>query len=282
MNKISVFGSTGFIGSHFCSMYPDEVYKIPREQRHPHPESVEILYLISTTDNYNVFSDITLDVKTNLLVLTKVLRQIRDYQAAEYVDFCFNFVSSWFVYGHEQGAEYDLCDPKGFYSITKRCAEQLLISFCETFNVKYRIFRMANTYGVGDKDVSSKKNIFLHFIEKLSRNEDIESYWGGASFRDYIHVKDVCRAIHLCMEKAPYNEIINIGSGKSVLFRYLMEYAIEKLGSSSKIIEIPPAKFHQTVQVRDFFMDTAKLQSYGFVPEISIEQGIDEYIESLR
>ena len=84
------------------------------------------------------------------------------------------------------------------------------------------------------------------------------------------------------MEKAPYNEIINIGTGRSVLFRYLMEYAIKKLGSSSKIIEIPPVTFHQVVQVRDFFMLTDKLKSYGFVPEISIEQGIDEYIESLQ
>ena len=38
--------------------------------------------------------------------------------------------------------ENALCDPKGFYSITKRTAEQLLISYCETFNIKYRIVRI--------------------------------------------------------------------------------------------------------------------------------------------
>ena len=280
MNKISVFCATGFIGSHFCEMYPDEVIKIPREQRVP--ESNKILYLISTTDNYNVFNDITLDVKTNLLVLMEVLRELRDNIFLHNPEVCFNFVSSWFVYGTEIVDEKDLCNPKGFYSITKYCAEKLLISFCETFNIKYRIFRLANTYGVGDKDVSDKKNVFLHFIKKIKNNEDIESYWGGISFRDYIHVKDVCRAIHLCMEKAPYNEIINIGTGRSVLFKYLMEYAINKLNSKSKIIEISPTKFHQIVQVSDFFMLSNKLKSYGFMPEITIEQGIDEYIESLK
>ena len=50
------------------------------------------------------------------------------------------------------------CDPKGFYSITKKCAEDLLISFCNTFGVKYRIIRLCNVMGKGDKGASSKKN----------------------------------------------------------------------------------------------------------------------------
>ena len=32
MSKISVYGSTGFIGGTFCGLYPDSVIKIPREE----------------------------------------------------------------------------------------------------------------------------------------------------------------------------------------------------------------------------------------------------------
>ena len=52
VDMISVYGGTGFIGGAFCDLYPDEVIKIPRESRKP--ESKDILYLISTTSNYNI------------------------------------------------------------------------------------------------------------------------------------------------------------------------------------------------------------------------------------
>ena len=68
---ISVYGSTGFIGSRFCAMYPEETCPIPREQREP--QSGEILYLISTMHNYNVFDNPHLDIDTNLKVLVEVL-----------------------------------------------------------------------------------------------------------------------------------------------------------------------------------------------------------------
>ena len=43
-NKISVFGGTGFIGSKFCSIYPEVVEIIDREDYVP--KSNNILYLI--------------------------------------------------------------------------------------------------------------------------------------------------------------------------------------------------------------------------------------------
>ena len=44
---ISVYGSSGFIGSRFCEMYPKDVIRMPRDKRSP--ESDELLYFISTT-----------------------------------------------------------------------------------------------------------------------------------------------------------------------------------------------------------------------------------------
>jgi hypothetical protein len=47
MNKISVYGATGFIGSTFCGLYPNDVIEIPRDEREP--DSWNILYLIRNT-----------------------------------------------------------------------------------------------------------------------------------------------------------------------------------------------------------------------------------------
>ena len=71
---LSVYGA-GYIGGRYCEMYPNETLIIPREQRNP--ETQEILYFISTIDNSNIHTDITLDVKTNLSILCEVLDYCR-------------------------------------------------------------------------------------------------------------------------------------------------------------------------------------------------------------
>ena len=124
MEKINVFGGTGFIGKRFCELYAEEV--IINSKNDYNPNSNNILYLISTVDNYNIHNDLQIEVDTNLKVLLNVLEKVKDKP-----DTVFNFVSSWFVYGQNDKIPFkedDLgCNPTGFYSITKRCAEQLQI-----------------------------------------------------------------------------------------------------------------------------------------------------------
>ena len=113
--KLSIYGSTGFIGSNFLKIYPNNI-KIKRGNLKP--ETQDILYFISTVHNYNVFEDITKDVKVNLELLCKVLENCKSNNIT------FNFISSWFVYGKTKNLpvnESQPCDPKGFYSITKKC-----------------------------------------------------------------------------------------------------------------------------------------------------------------
>ena len=77
----------------------------------------------------------------------------------------------------------------------------LLISFCETFNVKYRILRLANVYGTEDNETTGKKNALGFLIGLLKENKAINLYDGGDVLRDYMHVEDICSAIKLVMEK---------------------------------------------------------------------------------
>ena len=93
-SKISVYGGTGFIGGNFCHQYEDSVIKIPRDEREP--KSEQVLYLISTIHNYNVFDKPFLDIDTNLRVLIETLEECK------HKDVVFNFVSSWFVYGQTE------------------------------------------------------------------------------------------------------------------------------------------------------------------------------------
>ena len=277
--KISVYGGTGFIGRRFCDLYNNTIIKIDRDQNEA--KSEEILYFISTVDNYNIHTDLKKDINTNLLKLVDVLEYIK--QNKDNKDFVFNFVSSWFVYGqnHEIPFREDIskCNPTGFYSITKYCAEQLLVSFCQTFNIKYRIFRLANVIGEGDNKISNKKNALQFLIREAVNNKPLPLYYGGEVLRDYIYVDDVCEAIKICIEKAPTNEIINIGSGTPFRFIDLIQGAMQHANSTSVIEHIEPTAFHNIVQVRHSYLDTTKLQSYGFKVNHDIKSVIKQLVD---
>jgi nucleoside-diphosphate-sugar epimerase len=232
-----------------------------------------MLYLISTTHNYHVFDDPTLDVKTNLLVLTETLESWLNNNPQG----TFNFVSSWFVYGERRGferagktGEDEECRPKGFYSITKRCAEQLVESFCETHNLSYRILRLCNILGPGDAGVSKQKNALQYLINEMKHDRPIEIYGTGEFTRNYMDVDDCAAALRLVMDKGVENTIYNIGTEPSQRFIDLINLAHSVLDSKSEIRYIKPKQFHQQVQVENFDMDCSKLRNLGFEHNHSI------------
>jgi nucleoside-diphosphate-sugar epimerase len=270
---ISVFGGTGFIGNRFIEKYRDECRLIERACLTA--QSDNILYFISTTHNYNVFDRPLLDIDTNLTHLIKVLEANKG-KIKE-----FNFISSWFVYGDATlpAKETSFCNPKGFYSITKKCAEDLLTSYCKTFNINYRILRLSNVYGKTDT-ASHQKNALQFLINKIKINEDIDLYYDGYFLRDYLHVDDVCEAIKLVLDKQELNSIINIGSGVPQLFRRIIEFVLQETQSTSKIRSIDSPEFHKIVQVKDMCLDTSKLKDLGFKPKFDIFSGVKDLIHN--
>ncbi len=271
MKKISVFGGSGFIGSVFCNAYRQEAIKIPRNVRVP--ESHDVLYLISTTNNYNILKDSHIDVDTNLRVLLETLDECRKNNVHT-----FNFISSWFVYGNTElpACESSHCDPRGFYSITKRCAEQLIISYCKTFEMKYRILRLCNVYGKTDEKFSKKRNALQYLIEKIKDGKEIHLYDSGNFYRNFMHVTDVCRAMKLVCATGDIDSIYNIGSVNNHLFKTIIELVFKETQSKSNIMSIKPPEFHELVQVKDMILNTDKLRDLGFEELVSIDEGIKE------
>jgi len=279
MSKVSVFGGYGFIGGRYSDMYSDQVIRIHRD--HHEPSTKDILYFISTIDNYHIHDNIHIDVDTNLTVLLNVLDNVKK-NYTEKDKPTINFISSWFVYGKNNNipfSEDSYCNPTGFYSITKRCAEQLLICFCETFGYNYRIIRLANVIGEGDTKISKKKNALQFFVKEIVRNRDVDLYYGGDVYRDYIYVDDVCRAINLILQKGELNTIYNIGSGKPYKFLDMINFAIDYAKSKSKINDIPATRFHNIVQVRNSYLDVQKLKSLGFEPKYDINSAIMQLVD---
>jgi len=279
-NNISVFGASGFIGSNFCKLY-ENTNIIKKESNIP--ISSEILYFISTVDNYNIHTDPYLDINTNLVKLVSVLEECKKLKNKG-KQIIFNFISSWFVYGKTDqipATETALCNPTGFYSITKHAAEKMLISYCETFGLNYRILRLTNIIGSGDNKASKKKNAIQHLITCLKTGEPIKIYDNGSNIRDLMDVTDCCRAIKCCIDNGPVNEIINISNAEPITIGEVLFYAKDKLQSTTSIESIETPEFHKIVQIKNMWLDNKKLLSYGYIPKTTVFESIDKILESL-
>jgi nucleoside-diphosphate-sugar epimerase len=272
MINVSVFGSTGFIGSNFANSNAELVDKVDRDK--PNPKFDQILYAIGTTDNYNVFENPKLDIETNLIKLIDDLELLRK----KFGTFTINYLSSWFVYGDSTPLPFTInngCNPKGFYSISKFAAEKFLTSYCKTYKINYRILRLSNIYGNSDSGVSAKKNALQFLVGKIKKNESIDLYEGGDFVRDYLDIRDATKAIELIINNGKLDSIYNVGSGKPTRFIDLMNKAKKAFNSSSEFNNIPTPEFHKLVQVKDSYLEISDLLALGFLPKYDI---IDEII----
>jgi nucleoside-diphosphate-sugar epimerase len=267
---INVLGGGGFVGGRYCELTSNIIQNTRSDYT---TKTNDVLYFISTVDNYNVHTDPFLDIDTNLTTLVKTLQSCREGDT-------FNFISSWFVYGDVElpAKEDSYCNPKGFYSITKRTAEQLLISYCETFGIKWRILRLGNVVGKGDMKVSKKKNALQYLINEIREGREINLYEGGDLYRDYIHVDDAVQAINLVLENGPVGEIYNIGNGEKVYLKESLEYVKNRLNSTSKFNSIDIVPFHKTVQTKNMVLDISKIKSLGYVPKYNTYQLLDSLL----
>jgi nucleoside-diphosphate-sugar epimerase len=270
---INVFGGSGFVGGRFCELNSN-VVRNGRVDYIVSKYTSEVLYFISTIDNYNVHTDPYIDIDTNLTTLIRVLESCKNKNIT------FNFISSWFVYGDVElpAKETANCDPKGFYSITKRAAEQLLMSYCDTFNIKYRILRLGNVVGKSDTKVSKKKNALQYLINEIKENRPINLYDGGDLYRDYIHVDDVAQAINLIIKNGKTNEIYNVANGEKVYLGEALEYVKNKVKSTSEFIPVEIAPFHKIVQTKNMVLDISKIKALGYTPKFGTYNLLDQLL----
>lgn len=278
-NTLMIFGWRGFIGNRYYVKHAkNTVVNLDRDCFQV--TAPNVLNFVSTVHNYNVYEDSCKDINTNLVTLMQMLDKWKFYQQQTGQYGVFNFVSSWFVYGKNKldVREDEPCEPKGFYSITKRTAEQLLISYCETFGLKYRILRLANIVGPGDKKTSKQKNALQYLIGRLKENEPIQLYKNGNFYRDYMHVDDCVNAIRLVLQDGQKNMIYNIGNGNPVVFKTLIDIAASITQSKSKITEMEPTEFHKKVQVESFSMDNSRLRDLGYAPQYSVYSMVESIV----
>jgi nucleoside-diphosphate-sugar epimerase len=102
----------------------------------------------------------------------------------------------------------------------------------------------------------------------------------GQQLRDYLHVSDVAGAlVHLLMHPQAKG-VFNIGSGQATRLMDMVNMCTQAFASPS------PVQFGAIAVSPDepplIVADTHKLQATGWRPEVSLQDGLAAYAESVR
>ncbi len=93
--------------------------------------------------------------------------------------------------------------------------------------------------------------------------------------RNYIHVKDVCNAIEMCLEKTNKfkGEIFNVGLSSANLTKLELANKIKEYIKDFVIIQ---ENFTKDTDQRDYLVSNKKIEKLGFKPMFSLDDGIKE------
>jgi UDP-glucose 4-epimerase len=103
-------------------------------------------------------------------------------------------------------------DPmSSMYSLTKYTSEVAANIFLDK-GADIKVLRLTNVYG-GYGYLRKKKTVVQKFAMATKNGEDKILNGDGTQVRDFIHVDDICRAIHLALESGVVDIPVDIGTG---------------------------------------------------------------------
>ncbi len=171
-------------------------------------------------------------------------------------------------------------DNETLYGATKIAQEALFKSWAIRHKLPWCGFRYYNTYSERQGLGAFYTQVFQKWIIKIEKGDPIQIYGDGSQTMDLIHSSDCARANVIAMFRDDVvNELFNVGTGIETSLNELKEMLFRRMGKTVPV-EYQPYDEHL---VKRRQCSTKKIkEKLDFVPEISLEEGIDRYLMALR
>ncbi|MCL2247781.1 MAG: NAD-dependent 4,6-dehydratase LegB [Oscillospiraceae bacterium] len=167
--------------------------------------------------------------------------------------------------------------PQSPYSASKIGADNIALSYYNAFELPVVIARPFNTYGPRQSARAVIPTIISQILAKKN-----EIHVGDVTpTRDFNYVTDTCRGM-VCIAECEQSagQVINIGSNYEISVKDTLEL-IKKLMKSDVEFKVDNQRIRPAnSEVHRLWCDNAKINELtGFVPEISIEEGLAKTID---
>ena len=279
MDKLNYVGNLSTLASamdnphfRFCKIDicdREAVYRLFEEE---HPDMVVNFAAESHVDRSIENPEIFLD--TNVKGTAVLMDACRKYGIARY-----HQVSTDEVYGDLPLNRPDLffteetpIRTSSPYSSSKASADLLVLAYYRTYGLPVTISRCSNNYGPYQ---FPEKLIPFMIINALS-DKPLPVYGEGVNVRDWLYVKDHCRAIDLIIHKGRVGEVYNVGGHNEMKNIDIVKLICKELGKPESLItHVTDRKGHDL----RYAIDPTKIHNeLGWLPETKFEDGIKETI----
>jgi UDP-glucose 4-epimerase len=164
------------------------------------------------------------------------------------------------------------------YGASKAACEGLISAYCEGFGLQSYIFRFVSILG----ERYTHGHIF-DFYKKLEIDQTrLHILGNGKQKKSYLYVQDCIDAILLAMERTSKKvNIFNLGLDNYCEVNDSVELICRELRLSPKL-EYSGGKRGWIGDNPFIFLDTKKIQSLGWAPKVSINEGVIKTVQYLR
>jgi dTDP-glucose 4,6-dehydratase len=190
----------------------------------------------------------------------------------------FHHVSTCEVYGdlplesEEMFTEESPYRPRTPYNASKAGADHAVRAYHETYGLPVTITNCSNNYG----PFQFPEKVIPLFVTNALDDVELPLYASTANKREWLHVRDHCRAIELVLERGRVGETYNVGSGVEKSIVEIADVVLELTGKPDSLKTIVPDRPGHD---RRYLLDSSKLgRELGWKPDIAFEDGMRETV----
>jgi len=166
--------------------------------------------------------------------------------------------------------------PNSPYAAAKAGSDLIARSYWRTHGLSVSITRCCNNYG----PYQHPEKVIPRFVTNLLEGRPVPLYGDGRNVREWLHVDDHCRAVHLVLTDGRDGEIYNVGGGTELSNRDLTERLLDLCGADRSMIR--PVADRKGHDLRYSLDDTKIHAELGYEPRVRFDSGLAEVVQWYR
>ncbi|GAA2604880.1 MULTISPECIES: dTDP-glucose 4,6-dehydratase [Streptomyces] len=167
-------------------------------------------------------------------------------------------------------------EPNSPYAASKAASDLMARAYWRTHGLSLSVTRCSNNYG----PYQFVEKLIPLFVTRLIDGLDVPLYGKGDNVREWLHVDDHCRAVHLVLRRGRAGETYNIGGGAELTNVELTDRLLRLCGAGwDRVRRVEDRKAHDL----RYSLDSSKIEEeLGFACRVPFDQGLAEVVQWYR